>query len=305
MKTLFTSLLALGLCAGAALASAAPNVIVYNGKTLSEDNLTAGNWGGGTVEDSTDLFLVGGHSLKVTTFDFYQGVKIDLLTPAALSGGNRMLQVTLQRNAVTLHYDPATVPGAVQANPQTDPNAQGSGRGGRRRGGFGGGGFGGGAGGFQSTLPGGQGGYAGRGGRGGRGGGRGTAPTPLIPLITKLRLEFTLTDGRKADIVEPILTTEDLVAGAGWYSVNVPLSALKFGGSGDEMLKSMTLAGDQFGVFSIGQMEIKPFVAAVPEAAAPAADPQAGQPEEGTQSQPGQPGAQPFGQQGGRNDRNE
>ena len=159
---------------------ASPPVALYDGRTLAQDNLSVGYWGGGSVQDSTDLFLVGGHSLKVTTLDLYQGAKINFTTPVALSGSGRMFQVTLQRGAVTLHYDPQTVPGAVPSgSPQNTPGGYG-GRGGRR------GGFGGGQGGFG----GGQGGFGGRGGRGGRFGGRGGGPSvskPLIPLITKLR----------------------------------------------------------------------------------------------------------------------
>lgn len=287
-KLLFASLLvSLSALYGAALA--APEVPIYDGRTLAQDTLTVGNWGGGSAAESTDLFLFGGHSLKVTTLDPYQGARITLLTPAALTGSGRMFQLTLQRGPVTLHYDPQTVPGAVQTPQDTTGGYPG---GGRRRGGGGGfggpggpgggfggpggpgGGYGGGGGYSGPGGPGGPGGgyggpggfgagqYNGRGGRGGgRYGGRGGQPAPLIPLISNLRFEFTLTDGRKADILEPIPTVADAVAGEGWYSVNVPLSALKFGSGGPQMLQSVTVAGDQFGVFYIGQMQLAPFVA--------------------------------------------
>lgn len=243
---------------------AAPPVALYDGRTLALDNLAIGDWGGGSVEDSTDLFLVGGHSLKVTTLDLYQGAKINFTTPVALSGSGRMFQVTLQRGPVTLHYDPQAIPGATApGSPQGTPGGYG-GRGGR--GGYGGGqggygGFGGGRGG--------QGGFGGRGGRGRRGGGA-AASTPLIPLITKLRLEFTLADGRKADIIQAIPETADPVAGTGWYSVDVPLTSLKFGAGGAAQLQSVTIAGDQFGVFFIGQMQIAPLAAAPAAPAKPA-----------------------------------
>ena len=301
MKNLWTSALlasaaALGTAGLAApppptvAAVAAPDISLYDGRTLTQDNLAISNWGGGSVEDSTEPFIVGGHSLKVTTLDFYQGAQIRLQTPLALSGSGRMFQVTVQRGAVTLHYDPQTVPGAAQASPQQNGGGYPGGRGRRGgggggfggQGGFGGpggfngqagpGGFGGGQGGFGG--PGGfsgRGGFGGRGGRGGFGGrGRGGAPAPLIPEITTLRLEFTLADGRKADILQAIPTTPDLIAGSGWYSVNVPLASLKFGPGGDAMLQSVTIAGDQFGVFYIGRMQVAPLTAALPEPAKPA-----------------------------------
>ncbi len=268
-KMLLASLL-VSLSALYGAAFAAPEVPIYDGKTLTQDSLFVGNWGGGSAAESTDLFLFGGHSLKVTTLDPYQGARITLLTPAALTGSGRMFQLTLQRGPVTLHYNPQTVPGTTQTNPQDTTG--GGYPGGRRRGGGGfggpggpgGGNFGGpgGPGGGNFGGPGGPGGFGGqRGGRGGRSGRGGGQAAPLIPLISNLRLEFTLTDGRKADVLEPIPTVVDPIAGEGWYSVNVPLSALKFGSGGPQMLQSVTVAGDQFGVFYIGQMQLAPNVA--------------------------------------------
>ena len=89
----------------------------------------------------------------------------------------------------------------------------------------------------------------------------------MIPEITKLRFQFTLTDGRKADVLLPIPTASDPVAGTGWYSVNVPVSSLKFAAGGEPMLQSVTVAGNQFGVFYIGRMQVGPLTAALPEAA--------------------------------------
>jgi len=279
MKKMLASAALLSVCtlAPAVPAPAAPPVALYDGRTLAQDNLSIGDWGGGSVEDSTNLFLVGGHSLKVTTLDLYQGAKINFTTPVALSGSGRMFQVTLQRGPVTLHYDPQTIPGAVAPGSSQNPPGGYGGRGGR---GFGGG----------------QGGFSGRGvrggGRGGRGGGAGTS-VPLIPLITKLRLEFTLADGRKADIVQAIPETADLVAGTGWYSVNVPLASLKFGAGGTAQLQSVTIAGDQFGVFFIGQMQIAPLAAPAASAKPAPADNS-----EGDNTPPA--GGQPFPQQGGQ-----
>lgn len=279
MKTLLLTLCAL-VGTGAVASAAAPEIAVYDGKTLADDGLTAQNWGGGSTSESTDLFLFGGHSLKVTTLDPYQGAKITLAKPVVLSGTDRVFQVTIQRGPVTLHYVPEPTAGSAPQNTR-------------------GGGYPGGPGGYPGAGPGGPGGYpgAGPGGFGGgrfggggfsgggfgggrgrrRGGGRGGASAqaaPLIPLITKLRLQFTLADGRRADVYQAIPDTADPVAGTGWYSVNVPLSALKF--SGDAQLKSVTVAGDQFGVFYIGRIQVAPTPAALPAPkAAPVEDPNA------------------------------
>lgn len=299
MKTLLLTLCALagtGYAAQAAAPAAAPEIAVYDGRTLADDGLTAQNWGGGSAAESTDLFLFGGHSLKVTTLDPYQGAKITLAKPVALSGTDRVFQVTIQRGPVTLHYVPQPAAGTGPTGPQNTPGSYPGGGGYSGGGGYpgkpggysGGGGYPGGppGGGYPGASPGGFGGggyggsgFGGRGrGRGRRGGGRGgqnTPAAPLIPLITKLRLQFTLADGRKADVYQAIPETADPVAGTGWYSVNVPLSALNFSG-GEAQLKSVTVAGDQFGVFYIGRMQVAPTPAPPPvPKAAPAEDPNA------------------------------
>jgi len=323
-KTLFSSLLALSLSAVFGVAHAASEVPLYDGKTLSQDNIAVGDWGGGTASESTELFLFGGHSVKVTTLDPYQGAKITLLKPAALAGTDRMFQLTLQRGPVTLHYDPQTVPGAVPTGPTTAPGGYpGGGYPGGPPGGYPGGGYPGGPpGGYPGGPPGGfgnpggypggggfggpggyrgAGGYLGGGAVGGRGqrrgggnriggrGGRSGVAAPLIPLISKLRLQFTLADGRKADIVESIPTVADTVAGDGWYSVNVPISALKFGPGGAAMLQSITVGGDNYGVFFIGRMQLAPLAAPPAEPTKPAADDNAA---------PDNPNAQQFGPMG-------
>jgi len=83
----------------------------------------------------------------------------------------------------------------------------------------------------------------------------------IIPQVENLRLLFTLADGRQADILRPIPTTPDDSVGGGWYSIAVPLSLLKFsGGSATTpsagVLQSVTVGGDQFGVFFVGRLRL-------------------------------------------------
>ncbi len=235
-------------------ASAAPDVALYEGKSVAESGLSVAAWGAGSGQESAETYLFGGHALKVTTLDFYQGARISFATPVPLAGDDRILQITLRRGGATLHYDPRTLPGVAQPQGQ-NPNYPGSDQGpgaGQYPGGQGPGGNG--------QYPGGRG-RGGR-GRGGFGRGRGTAPgaapvdVPLIPNITKLRLQFVLADGRQADILRAIPTVSDPAAGQGWYSVPVPISSLKFGGGAAPLLKSITLGGDQFGVFYVGRVRL-------------------------------------------------
>jgi len=238
--------------------SAAPDTILYAGKSAAQSQLSVASWGGGSGQDSTDVYLSGGHSIKVTTLDLYQGARIVFDTPVPLATGDtgRMFQLTLRRGAPTLHYDPRTLPGAVTAptNPAATPG--GTGRDGNYPG--------------ASAMPPGMSSSSGMGRMGYPGQGRrrrrrtnpdGTTATgdiaPVtIPQVENLRLLFTLADGRQADILRPIPETADDSVGEGWYSVAVPLSVLKFPGGGNAVLQSVTVGGDQFGVFYVGRLRL-------------------------------------------------
>ena len=148
--------------------------------------------------------------------------------------------MTIRRGGATLHYDPRTT-----SPLPPDDNANGAGQG---PGGFG-----------NRGQVGGQ--PQGRGGRRGRRNQRqnpngGPPEEPLIPAVDNLRLSFTLADGRQADILRPLPEASDALAGEGWYSVNVPVSALKLGAGAAPLLKSVTVGGDHYGVFFVGRMKL-------------------------------------------------
>ncbi len=220
-------------------APAVPEVTLYDGKAAGPATPSVANWGGGSGEDSTETFIFGGHSLKVTTLDLYQGARITFPTPVSLAGDNRVFQITVRRGGSTLHYDPQT----TSALPPGDtPN----GFPGQGRGGFG----------FPGQFGGQNGGRFGRRGRRNRTGqGEGPAEAPLIPPVENLRLSFTFADGRQTDVLRPVPDVSDDLAGEGWYSINVPVSALKLGGS-NPLLKSVTIGGDHYGVFFVGRIKL-------------------------------------------------
>ena len=248
-------------------AAPSPTATLYDGKAAAQSNVSVAAWGGGSGQEATDITLFGGHSLKVTTLDTHQGARLTFDKPVSLAGDARVFQLTLRRGGATLHYDPRTVPGYDPATGEAPDLGDTSGAGGypgagggfdpSGRGGFGAGAGGGrgGRGGFGNRGNGG-GGYGGGNGGGGYGrGGRGRAETPLIPEINAVRLEFTLENGKKADVYRAIPDATDASAGEGWYSVNVPVSSLKLGGT-DSPLKSVTIGGNQFGIFYIGRIKL-------------------------------------------------
>ena len=218
---------------------ALPEVTLYDGKAAGPATLSIANWGGGTGQESTETYLFGGHSLKVTMLDLFQGARITFPTPVSLAGDNRVFQMTLRRGGATLHYDPRT----------TSPLPPGEAPEGAGRPGLS-------AGGFQGGPQ--VGGFQGRGRRRGRRNqdSREAGTPPLLPPITDLRLSFTFADGRQSDILRPLPDVSDAVAGEGWYSVNVPVSALNLGGGAAPLLKSVTVGGDHYGVFFVGRIKL-------------------------------------------------
>ncbi len=285
----------------ASSAFAAPETLLYDGKAAATAGLSVAAWGAGSGQDSAEVYLFGGHSLKVTTLDLYQGAHLAFAAPIPLNSdeAGRVFQITIRRGAPTLHYDPRTLPGA-ETTPDPNSAAPGGGPGSAYPGGqypggqYPGGQYPGGSPGGQypgAQYPGGQTNYPGQypGGRGRRNRRRqpdGTTPDgqtapedaggrASIPLVTKLHLIFTLADGRQADVLRPIPEVSDPTVGEGWYSVSVPLSTLKLPAGSQSGLKSVTIGGDQFGVFYIGRMRLAtdtaPITASIdgPETASP------------------------------------
>jgi len=234
-------------------AKAAPESVLYEGKAAAESSLTVGSWGAGSGQDSTAVYLFGGHSLRIITLDMHQGAQVAFTSPVELGEETgRYFQLTIRRGTPVLHYDLRTVPGAAPS-PNPGPVNPGTGLMGMPPG--------------MGTLGMGMPGMGfptgtGTGGKR-RHSGEPTAPAaPQIPPIKNLRLLFTLSDGRQADVLRPIPETGDPTVGEGWYSVNVALSALKFPvlsaakAAEAPMLKSVTLGGDQYGVFYIGRIRL-------------------------------------------------
>lgn len=220
-------------------------VTLYEGKATGPTTLSIGNWGGGSGQESTETYLFGGHSLKVTTLDLFQGAQITFPTPVSLAGTNRVFQLTLRRGGATLHYDPRTTSALPPGEAPDNTLGQTAGGFGQTSSGFG-----------QNDLF--QGRPQGRNGRrrGQRNRGGAPAETPAIPAVSNLRLLFTFADGRQSDILRPMPDSSDALAGAGWYSINVPVSALKLGAGSIPLLKSVTVGGDHYGVFFVGRIKL-------------------------------------------------
>lgn len=202
------------------------DVVVYNGADAATAGLTLAAWGGGSVQDSTDISFAKGHSLKVVTLGPYQGARITFNTPldlGSLDDKSRMFQITLRLTKADRTFSPAS---------PTDDNNGFPDQGGPDQG-----------------MPGDDGGV------GGQFGGAGQASPPLSTLQT-VHFVFTLANGAQADILRP-MPAADTSGAEQWVNLAVPLAALKFSPAADgSPLQSVSIAGDDYAVFYIGQIKL-------------------------------------------------
>lgn len=219
----------------------ADDLLIYDGQSPAQSNLSVSFWGGGAVEDNSEVSFSKGHSLKITTLDPYQGAKITLQNPVDLGNitdPQRVLIFMMRLTADTrnLRTD-RTLP------PDNRPRfvlAQ-----------------------FPQGGP--PGGYPAQTGQPGGAGAPGynTAPqaAPLPPqTLSSVHLIFTRADGSQADVLRPYpdLSLSDAGAGAEqWVPISVPLAALHFpAGGANSPLQSIVVAGNDYAVFYLGQMRL-------------------------------------------------
>jgi len=60
-------------------------LLIYNGQPLSELKIKAGGWGSGTLSESKDIVYRGTCSLKLISYNYYEGGRLDFSTPLDLS----------------------------------------------------------------------------------------------------------------------------------------------------------------------------------------------------------------------------
>lgn len=202
--------------------SAAPapgDVLLYNGADTATAGLSIAPWGGGTALDSTDISFSKGHSLKVTTLDPYQGARITFKTPVdlgSLEDKSRMFQITLRLTKSNRTFPPP----AQDDNNDNGPSDQEEPEG-----------FGNPFGDANQTISG-------------------------ITTLKTVHLVFTLANGAQADIIRP-MPAADTGGAEQWVNLAVPFAALSFSPAADgSPLQSVSIAGDDYAVFYIGQMKL-------------------------------------------------
>ena len=229
------------------------DTLLYAGQAPELAKLTLSPWGSGSVEDNTQASVTnGGHSLKVTTLDSYQGAKIGFQTPqglGSLTDPTRFIIFTLRLTADTrfqstrLPAERTQSPGpprmvlaqySQQPRPPGMPLPPGMSPPGMPPPGM--------------PFPG--------------PGSNAPQPAPPVPpqQLTFVHITFTLASGAQADVLRPFPDLSQTDAGAGseqWVDVGVPLAALHFAaGAASSPLQSITLGGNNYAVFYVGQIKI-------------------------------------------------
>ena len=260
-------------------------------RTAADQKIGVMGWGSGTGSETDEAAYEGVNSIRVSTRNYFQGVRIAFGDPKDLSdrfaNRNNLLKIVLKT------ADDATVSGPGVGGPgsgrpggglgQTGgpgdlgrggpggPGGPGGigGRGGRGgaagqgggrgapggqggRGGPGGpGGFGGPGGGF----PGGPGGGFPAGGPGGRlGGALGGGGASETPSLTTVRMIVTTTDGKKSEVYLPISTSTS--GERGWRTVAIPLQAINGFDRTNKTIKDIAFSGDTTATFFVGEMRV-------------------------------------------------
>lgn len=251
------ALLALVAIAGSATA----NVTLYGaGRQIKDQSITVKSWGSGAIAETDETALVGTHSVRVTTRNYFQGGLLEFGRPVDLAASfndkNNLLMFSLR-----MADGMATTGGAGMGMP-------GGGRpGGAALGGAGGGIPGGpppGAGGPPAGMGAPPNMGAGRGGGrqgapggmpggmmpGGMGGGLAGAP----PLLRQMRVVVTTTDGLRSEAYIPLAT---LTSGApGWRTIGLPLQGITGFERTNKIVKSIALSGDTTGTFFVGELKV-------------------------------------------------
>lgn len=242
----------------------AGDTLLYDGQSPDAAKVSIASWGGGAVEDNAQVSFSKGHSLKVTTLDPYQGARMSFQTPADLgivTDTARTMVLTLRLTADTRVLPP--IPPPTQNGPDNggpDDNGGQMDQGGQMDNG--------GQmdqgrrldtgepqiimaqflppadGNAQPTTP----------------AGTDAASSPPVQGLTRLHLIFTLANGAQADIERPYPDLSKTNTGAGaeqWVTIGVPLSILHFSApGGGSPLQSITIAGDDYAVFYVGQIKV-------------------------------------------------
>ncbi len=199
-------------------------------RTIADQGIKLKSWGSGTVSETGELAFEGGHSIRVSTRNFFQGGALEWSNPVDLSPAfadkNNLL-----RFVVRIADQKLTFTG-----------------GGPSAGGIGGLGGVGNSGGPAAGGKGGTG--AGPGGSGPPGASVSAADTTLKTI----RVIIATSDGKRSEAYIPLSTSTG--GERGWKYVAVPLQAINGFNDTNKAVTGISLSGDAISTFYVGDVRI-------------------------------------------------
>ena len=282
MSIVLTALIALA----ARPAQAGASQVLYTPvRSAADQKIGVMGWGSGTGSETDEVAYEGVNSIRVSTRNFFQGVRIAFGDPKNLADEfadrNNLLKIVVRTADDAVLGGGGTVPGGGRPGAGGIPGGIPGGPGGLgRSGGSGPGGVGGGRGGAGfpggrgggAGLPGGRGGQGGAGGRGGQGGrpggmgpggmgpggmgpgGMGQGGAAAKPELSTVRMIVTTTDGKKSEVYLPIST--GTTGERGWKTVAIPLQAINGFDRTNKTIKDISFSGDTTSTFYVGEMRV-------------------------------------------------
>jgi hypothetical protein len=232
-------LTSMGVLAAAIAFGQSATILYAPVRVIKDQGISLKGWGAGSAAETDEMAYEGGHSVRVSTRNYFSG---GLMTFA--SGVGLANQFADKNNMLRLTYrvaDSSTVLGG-------GGGAAGAGGGGK---GAGGAGLPGGGGGAAA----GQGDFGGAGGRGqgpGRGGQVGATTAPQ--KLQHVRIILTTTDGLKSETHIPVSTSGS--GDRGWRTVAIPLQAINGFARTNKEVKELAFAGDVTTTFYIGDIRV-------------------------------------------------
>lgn len=209
--------------------------VVYEPTQSAEDQgLKLSGWGSGSIGQEDDIVFDGGHSIRISSRNFFQGGRIVFSKPIDVSA-----QFASKENLLKFMLN---IPSSTGTSPAGGVGAP-MGAGGGRPGGGGG----------Q------VGGDPGRGGAGGVGiggpeGGGQTAAANQTKAASKVRVVFTTTDGKHGETYLDISTS--LKDERGWFAVGIPLQAINGLADTNKQIASMAISLDSVATVYLGDAKV-------------------------------------------------
>ncbi len=197
-------------------------------QSIQAQGISVQGWGSGSIAETDEIALEGPNSIRVSSRNFFQGGQIQFSNPIDLNP-----IVADKYNLIKFSLNVPTAATGGSSGAVGGP-----------------GGFGGAAG--VGGAPG-SGSNAGITNPGSEGQSQASAANQYKPL-SKIRLVFTTTDGKHGEAYLDITTA--VKNESGWFTVGLPLQAIRGLENTNRQLASVSLSGDSISTFYVGQIEV-------------------------------------------------